>query len=97
LPEPDHVEPVSPDFERGIYVQVVIRDFGQKFLPDPDAETEWGIKWSAASLSAGGRDITVSFLHSFFLAMRLHPEVWHKSQEEFGHSRCWNRQASQNG
>ena len=47
-----------------------------------DAETESNIKWSAASLYAGGGDTTVSFLHSFFLAMQLYPEVQRKAQEE---------------
>ena len=47
-----------------------------------DAETESNIKWSAASLYAGGGDTTVSFLHTFFLAMQLYPEVQRKAQEE---------------
>jgi cytochrome P450 len=43
---------------------------------------EWNIKWSAASLYAGGGDATVSFLHTFFLAMQLYPEVQRRAQEE---------------
>ncbi|KAF9647048.1 cytochrome P450 [Thelephora ganbajun] len=49
---------------------------------DLDAEAEWNIKWSAASLYAGGGDTTVSFLRTFFLAMQLYPEVQRKAQEE---------------
>ena len=49
---------------------------------DLDPETEWNIKWSAASLYAGGGDATVSFLHTFFLVMQLYPEVQRKAREE---------------
>ncbi|KAG6915061.1 hypothetical protein DXG01_013668 [Tephrocybe rancida] len=47
-----------------------------------DAEEEFAIKWSAASLYAGGADPSVAAVHSFFLAMALHPEVAKKAQAE---------------
>ncbi|KAK7695619.1 hypothetical protein QCA50_000255 [Cerrena zonata] len=45
-------------------------------------EKELNIKWSAASMYAGGADTTVSATYSFFLAMTLHPEIQRKAQEE---------------
>ncbi|KAG6836101.1 hypothetical protein H0H93_011374 [Arthromyces matolae] len=47
-----------------------------------DTEEEFAIKWSAASLYAGGADPSVAAVHSFFLAMALHPEAAKKAQEE---------------
>ncbi|KAG6842992.1 hypothetical protein H0H93_002633, partial [Arthromyces matolae] len=47
-----------------------------------DAEEEFEIKWSAASLYSGGADTTVSAIYSFFLAMALHPDVLKKAQAE---------------
>ncbi|KAJ3485033.1 hypothetical protein NLI96_g5228 [Meripilus lineatus] len=46
------------------------------------SDKEFNIKWSAASLYAGGADTTVSAIYSFFLAMTLYPEVQRKAQEE---------------
>ncbi|KAE8146925.1 cytochrome P450 [Aspergillus avenaceus] len=48
----------------------------------PGSEREYVIKWSAASLYAGGADTTVSTMSCFFLAMALYPEVQRKAQEE---------------
>jgi cytochrome P450 len=45
-------------------------------------ESEFNIKWSAASLYSGGADTTVSSITSFFLAMTLNPEVQKKAQAE---------------
>ncbi|OCB88748.1 cytochrome P450 [Sanghuangporus baumii] len=45
-------------------------------------EEEHIIKWSAASLYAGGADTTVSSLSSFFLVMTMYPEIQRKAQEE---------------
>jgi len=45
-------------------------------------ETEYNIKWSAASLYSGGADTTVSTITSFFLAMMMNPEVQRKAQAE---------------
>ncbi|THU82960.1 cytochrome P450 [Dendrothele bispora CBS 962.96] len=45
-------------------------------------EEEFEIKWSAASLYAGGADTTVSAIISFFKAMLLWPEVAQKAQAE---------------
>jgi len=45
-------------------------------------ETEYNIKWSAASLYSGGADTTVSSIHSFYLAMIMHPEAQRKAQAE---------------
>ncbi|KAG6860518.1 hypothetical protein C0995_010298 [Termitomyces sp. Mi166 len=47
-----------------------------------DTEEEFAIKWSAASLYAGGADPSVAAVHSFFLAMALYPEVAKKAQAE---------------
>ncbi|KAG6815618.1 hypothetical protein H0H87_012888, partial [Tephrocybe sp. NHM501043] len=47
-----------------------------------DAEEEFAIKWSAASLYAGGADPSVAAVHAFFLAMALHPEIAKKAQAE---------------
>ncbi|KAF5387612.1 hypothetical protein D9615_000087 [Tricholomella constricta] len=47
-----------------------------------NAEEEFDIKWSSASLYSGGADTTVSAIHSFFLAMALYPEVARKAQAE---------------
>ncbi|KAG1819138.1 cytochrome P450 [Suillus subaureus] len=40
------------------------------------------VKWSAASLYAGGADTTVSTIYSFFLAMTLFPDAQKKAQAE---------------
>ncbi|KAG6827613.1 hypothetical protein H0H92_011103 [Tricholoma furcatifolium] len=47
-----------------------------------DGEEEFAIKWSAASLYAGGADPSVAAVHSFFLAMALFPEAAKKAQAE---------------
>lgn len=47
-----------------------------------DAEAEHAIKWSAASMYAGGADTSVSTMFAFFLAMSMYPEVQRKAQEE---------------
>ncbi|PYH90001.1 cytochrome P450 oxidoreductase OrdA-like protein [Aspergillus ellipticus CBS 707.79] len=49
---------------------------------EPGTEEENTIKWSVASLYAGGADTTVSALASFFLAMALFPEVQRKAKQE---------------
>ncbi|KAG1781057.1 cytochrome P450 [Suillus placidus] len=46
------------------------------------AEEDHTVKWSAASLYAGGADTTVSAIYSFFLAMTLFPDVQKKAQAE---------------
>ncbi|KAF2103859.1 cytochrome P450 [Rhizodiscina lignyota] len=61
--------------------------FVSKLLEEPGQEritpeSEFIIKWSAASLYTGGADTTVSTLSCFFLAMTLFPEVQRKAQEE---------------
>lgn len=43
---------------------------------------EFNIKWSAASLYAGGADTTVSSIHTFFLTMLLFPHVQKRAQAE---------------
>ncbi|PGH04426.1 hypothetical protein AJ79_07082 [Helicocarpus griseus UAMH5409] len=48
----------------------------------PGSISQAEIKWSAASLYAGGADTTVSTISSFFLAMALFPEVQKRAQEE---------------
>ncbi|RHZ47488.1 cytochrome P450 [Aspergillus thermomutatus] len=45
-------------------------------------EEEHVVKWSAASLYAGGADTTVSSLACFYLAMAIYPEVQRKAQQE---------------
>ncbi|EJC98989.1 cytochrome P450 [Fomitiporia mediterranea MF3/22] len=45
-------------------------------------DEEFIIKWSAASLYAGGADTTVASLSCFFLAMTVYPEVQRKAQVE---------------
>ncbi|KAG2102493.1 cytochrome P450 [Suillus discolor] len=45
-------------------------------------EDENVVKWSAASLYAGGADTTVSAIYSFFLAMTLFHDVQKKAQAE---------------
>ncbi|EIW77985.1 cytochrome P450 [Coniophora puteana RWD-64-598 SS2] len=50
--------------------------------PDIDVSEENDIKLSAMALYAGGADTTVSAVHSFFLAMTLHPSIQRKAQEE---------------
>ncbi|KAF8803765.1 cytochrome P450 [Phlegmacium glaucopus] len=47
-----------------------------------NAEEEFDLKWSAASLYSGASDTTVSAIYSFFLALALHPEVVRKAQAE---------------
>ncbi|KAF5367940.1 hypothetical protein D9758_004326 [Tetrapyrgos nigripes] len=47
-----------------------------------DGEEEFEIKWSAASLYAGGADTTVATMIAFFKAMLLYPEVAQKAQAE---------------
>ncbi|PYI28700.1 cytochrome P450 oxidoreductase OrdA-like protein [Aspergillus indologenus CBS 114.80] len=52
-------------------------------LPLPrGSEAEVTVKWSAASLYAGGADTTVSSIATFFLAMALFPAVQRKAQAE---------------
>ncbi|KAG1753727.1 cytochrome P450 [Suillus paluster] len=55
------------------------------------AEEEHVVKWSAASMYAGGADSTVSIIYSLFLAMTLFPDVQKKAQAEIdavvGHDR----------
>ncbi|KAG2148111.1 cytochrome P450 [Suillus clintonianus] len=46
------------------------------------AEEDHIVKWSAASLYAGGADTTVSSIYSFFLAMTLFPDAQKKAQAE---------------
>ncbi|KAG0702313.1 cytochrome P450 [Suillus ampliporus] len=45
-------------------------------------EEEHIVKWTAASLYAGGADTTVSATYSLFLAMSLFPDVQRKAQAE---------------
>jgi len=45
-------------------------------------EDEHAIKWSAASMYAGGADTSVSTMAAFFLAMSMFPAVQRKAQEE---------------
>jgi cytochrome P450 len=47
-----------------------------------DHEAEHAIKWSAASMYAGGADTSVSTMVAFFLAMSMFPDVQRKAQEE---------------
>ena len=47
-----------------------------------NAEAEHAIKWSAASMYAGGADTSVSTMAAFFLACSMYPEVQRKAQEE---------------
>ncbi|PYI13096.1 cytochrome P450, partial [Aspergillus violaceofuscus CBS 115571] len=55
----------------------------QPALPLPrGSEAEVTVKWSAASLYAGGADTTVSSIATFFLAMALFPAVQRKAQAE---------------
>ncbi|THC92940.1 hypothetical protein EYZ11_007583 [Aspergillus tanneri] len=49
---------------------------------DEGSEEEMVVKWSAASLYAGGADTTVSTMASFFLSMAMNPEVQEKAQAE---------------
>ncbi|KAF8655018.1 hypothetical protein AX16_003288 [Volvariella volvacea WC 439] len=51
-------------------------------LKDISEEQEFDIKWSAASLYAGGADTTVASVYAFFKAMALFPEVQKKAQAE---------------
>ncbi|KAG2077743.1 cytochrome P450 [Suillus decipiens] len=46
------------------------------------AEDEHIVKWSAATLYAGGSDTTVATINSFFLAMTLFPDLQKKAQAE---------------
>ncbi|KAJ8590892.1 cytochrome P450 [Rhizopogon salebrosus TDB-379] len=46
------------------------------------AEEDHVVKWSAASMYAGGADTTVSSIYSFFLAMTLSPDIQKKAQAE---------------
>ncbi|KAG2156217.1 cytochrome P450 [Suillus clintonianus] len=46
------------------------------------AEEDHNVKWSAASLYAGGADTTVSAIYSIFLAMTLYPDVQKTAQAE---------------
>ncbi|KAG2156216.1 cytochrome P450 [Suillus clintonianus] len=46
------------------------------------AEEDHNVKWSAASLYAGGADTTVSAIYSIFLAMTLFPDVQKTAQAE---------------
>nr|BAL05079.1 cytochrome P450 [Phanerodontia chrysosporium] len=50
-------------------------------LGDIDSK-EFNIKWAAASMYSGGADTTVSSIHSFVLAMVLHPHVQRRAQAE---------------
>ncbi|KAF8187480.1 cytochrome P450 [Pholiota molesta] len=50
--------------------------------PGLTKEQEYDIKWSAATLHAGGADTTVVSIKVFFLAMALNPEAMKKAQEE---------------
>ncbi|EDR09464.1 uncharacterized protein LACBIDRAFT_190116 [Laccaria bicolor S238N-H82] len=45
-------------------------------------EDEEDIKGSAGTLLTAAEDTTVAFMHSFLLAMVLHPEIFKKAQEE---------------
>ncbi|TDL20075.1 cytochrome P450 [Rickenella mellea] len=47
-----------------------------------DAEEDFRIKWSAASLYGGGSDTSVAALYSFFLVMVLFPHVQARAQAE---------------
>ncbi|PTB63697.1 cytochrome P450 [Trichoderma citrinoviride] len=65
----------------GSYVTRLVQEYAgdEGELSEEDAYT---IKWSAATLYAGGADTTVSVLISFILAMTMFPEVQRKAQEE---------------
>jgi cytochrome P450 len=69
---------VSDQSNEDSYVSKLIEQNAQTLGP----EEEHAIKWSAASLYAGGADTSVSTLTSFFLAMSITPEVQRKAQEE---------------
>ncbi|TDL26569.1 cytochrome P450 [Rickenella mellea] len=47
-----------------------------------DAEGDFMVKWSAASLFGGGTDTTVSALYAFYLATLLNPKVQKNGQAE---------------
>ncbi|TFA97527.1 O-methylsterigmatocystin oxidoreductase [Trichoderma ghanense] len=63
------------------FVARLVREYSndEGELSEEDAYT---IKWSAATMYAGGSDSTVSTLISFILAMTMFPEVQRKAQEE---------------
>ncbi|KAJ5387082.1 hypothetical protein N7509_009623 [Penicillium cosmopolitanum] len=54
----------------------------KKEPPTPGSMDETIIKWSAASVYAGGADTTVGTISTFFLAMALFPDVQRKAQQE---------------
>ncbi|OJJ48126.1 hypothetical protein ASPZODRAFT_2123095 [Penicilliopsis zonata CBS 506.65] len=60
------------------YVSKHIEDLNHK--PTPDEEHT--IKWTAATMFAGGSDTTPSILSVFFLAMALFPDAQRAAQEE---------------
>jgi cytochrome P450 len=65
---------------RTSFVSKAIEQAREKSNFDPEAEH--AIKWSAASMYAGGADTSVSTMVAFFLAMSMFPDVQRKAQEE---------------
>ncbi|KAI0002705.1 cytochrome P450 oxidoreductase OrdA-like protein [Xylariaceae sp. FL0662B] len=73
---------VKKQMAKGNYDPSYLSTLYEKAGDEMDAEQDFVLKWSAASLYAGGSDTSVSTLNTFFLAMLVHPEVQRKAQEE---------------
>ncbi|KAL6877737.1 cytochrome P450 [Trichoderma longibrachiatum] len=67
------------------FAESYVARLAQEYTGDKDELSEddaYTIKWSAATLYAGGAETSVSVLVSFIMAMILFPEVQRKAQEE---------------
>ncbi|KAJ5750727.1 cytochrome P450 oxidoreductase OrdA-like protein [Penicillium manginii] len=73
---------VKEQMKKDGYVPSLLSNILKKEPPAPGSMDETIIKWTAASVYAGGADTTVGTVSSFFLAMALFPDVQRKAQQE---------------
>ncbi|KAL6787324.1 cytochrome P450 [Trichoderma sp. SZMC 28012] len=76
------MEFVKTQLARGESEECFVANEYQKTGGEMSEDDEYILKWSAASMYAGGADTSVSTLQTFFLAMTIHPEVQEKARQE---------------
>ncbi|KAL7932811.1 cytochrome P450 [Trichoderma chlorosporum] len=73
---------VRMQMDRGDSDKCYVSDAYENCEGNMTEEEYYILKWSAASLYAGGANTLVSTMQTFFLAMTMHPEIQKKAQEE---------------
>ncbi|KAF9887204.1 hypothetical protein FE257_010458 [Aspergillus nanangensis] len=73
---------VKEQMAKGVFNASYVSNLLEAEAAAPGSFDQTTIKWTAASLYAGGADTTVSTISSFFLAMAHFPEVQKRAQQE---------------